>query len=148
MKGKEQLQCHKTVKVCGSKFTIRKINPILDFEATDMPQIFTSFISMRNTDKSPYDNTAIMRQMMRVVSAGLVTPELVSIGAGEKRGREAGITVEDIFRDEECGVKLFQEIMFHSLNKYKGLKGVFFSLKTKLKYYTALAKLTASVPAR
>lgn len=142
---KEKLQGHKVVKVCGQKFVIRKINPIIDFPADKMPQIFTSFKSERKTEKSPYSPQALMEQMIRVIEAGVVSPELVPIGKGEKRGKEAGITAEDLFRDEEVGVKLFQEIMLHALNKYRGIKGVFFSLKNRLTFAINLAKNTALV---
>lgn len=137
---KEQLQGHKVIKVCGQKFTIRKINPLIDFPADKMPQIFTTFKSERKTDKSAYSPAAIMEQMLRVIEAGVVTPPLVPVGKGDKRGKEDGLTAEDIFRDEETGVKLFQEIMLHSLNRYRGLKGLFFSIKTRFIYAINLAK--------
>jgi hypothetical protein len=148
MNQKEQLQGHKIVKVCTSKFVIRRINPLLDFNLESMPQIFSSFQTRRKTEKAPYDPKLIVEQMMRVVEKGLVSPELVPVGVGDKRGKEDGITVEDIFRDEECGFKLYSEIMFHSLNKFSGLKKVFFSMKLKAVYYINLLKLTADCPAR
>jgi hypothetical protein len=141
---KEKLQGHKVVKVCGSKFVIRRINPIMDFPADKMPQIFTSFKSERKTDKTPYSATTILEQMIRVIEAGVVSPELVPVGKADKRGKEDGITAEDLFRDEETGVKLFQEIMLHSLNHYRGLKGVFFSLKNRLTFAINLAKNMAT----
>ena len=141
---KDKLQGHKVIKVCGQKFTIRKINPIMDFPADKMPQIFTSFKSERKTEKSAFSATAIMEQMMRVIEAGVVYPPLVPIGKGDKHGKEDGITAEDLFRDEESGVKLFQEIMLHSLNRFRGVKGVFFSLKNRLTFAINLAKNMAT----
>lgn len=148
MTDKEKLQGSKTIKVCTSRFTIRRINPLLDFGLEHMPQVFTSFQSARKTDKSPYDPKAIVEQMMRVVEAGVVEPPLVPVGKGDKRGHEDGLTVEDLFRDEECGFKLYSEIMLHSLNKFSGLKKVFFSLKMRLLWFIAWLKLTASYRAR
>lgn len=148
MSTKAELQGHKKVKVCHSQFTIRRINPLLDFDLEHMPQIFTSFQSNRKTDKSPYDPKVLLEQMMRVVEAGVVDPPLACVGKGAARGKEEGITVEDIFRDEECGYKLYSEIMLHSLNRFSGLKKVFFSVKTRLAYYINLAKLTESYRAR
>jgi len=145
---KEELQGIKEVKVCHSKFKIRRINPLLDFELDHMPQIFTGFQSQRKTDKTPFNSKNVVEQMMRVVEAGVVEPALVPVGAGGKRGKEDGITVEDIFRDDECGYKLYTEIMLHSLNRFTGLKKVFFSVKIKLAYCIALARLTASYRAR
>ena len=148
MLDKAKLNGYKTVKVCSSKFVIRRINPVLDFDLEHMPQIFTGFQTQRKTDKTPFDNKAVVAQMMRVVEAGLVDPPLAPVGAGVKRGKEDGITIEDIFRDEECGYKLYTEIMLHSLNKFSGLKKVFFSIKIRLAYYIALARLTADYQAR
>jgi len=140
---KEKCQGHKVIKVCGMKFTIRKINPLIDFPADKMPQIFTSFKSERKTNKSPFSPQALMEQMIRVIEAGVVEPQLVPIAKGDKRGKEDGLTAEDIFRDEEMAVKLFQEIMLHTLNKYRGVKGVFFSLKNRLSFAINLARNTA-----
>ena len=141
---KEQLQGYKKITVCGSKFVIRKINPILDFDLSHIPQIFSSFQSARNTEKTAYSESSIIAQMHKVVEAGLVEPSLVAVGKGEKKGKEAGITVEDIFRDEELGSKLFSEIMIHSLNRFSGMKKVFFSARIRLEFFINWLKLTAN----
>lgn len=148
MPTKQELQGHKKIRVCNSNFTIRRINPLIDFDAEHMPQIFTSFQSARKTDKTPYDSKAIIAQMMKVVEAGLVDPPLVPVGKGAEKGKENGITIEDIFRDEDCGVRLYSEIMLHSLNKFSGLKKLFFSVKVRLAYFINLAKLTERAPAQ
>lgn len=141
---KEELQGHKRITICGSKFTIRKINPIIDFDLEHIPQIFSSFQSARKTEKTAYSESSLMQQMHRVVEAGLVDPPLVPVGKGDKRGKESGITVEDIFRDEEVGCKLFSEIMIHSLNRFRGMKKVFFSAKIRLEFFINWLKLTAN----
>jgi len=65
------------------------------------------------------------------VQAGLVKPELVPVGKGDQRGKEDGITVDDIFRDEDLAIKLYIEILAHSLNRFKGMRGLFFSIRIK-----------------
>lgn len=133
---KEKLQGHKAVKIDGQKFIIRKINPILDFTPEQMPQIFTAMTSRRDISQT-VSPKVVLDQMMRIVEAAVVCPELVPVGKGESKGREAGLTVEDIFRDEETGSRLFAEIMIHSLNRFKGLKSLFFSIKTRLSFWIA-----------
>ena len=131
---KSKLQGHKAVEIDGQKFVIRKINPVLDFLPEQMPQIFTASNGKRDMSQvvSP---KVMLEQMMRVVEAAVVEPELVLIGKGEKRGKEDGLTIEDIFRDQDTGAKLFKEVMLHSLNRFKGLKSVFFSVKMRLKFW-------------
>jgi len=131
---KAKLHGHKVVKILGQKFTIRKINPVLDFPPENMPQIFTSQSSKRDIGAT-YSPKSLMEQMYRIVEAGVVYPELVPIGKGDKKGKEDGLTVEDLFRDQEAGSKLFAEIMLHTLNKHKGLKSLFFSLKMRLSFW-------------
>jgi hypothetical protein len=145
---KASLNGYKTIKVCHSKFIIRRINPVMDFELEHMPQIFTAFQSRRNTEKSPVSEKNLVEQMMRVVEAGLVEPELTPIGKGKEKGKEAGITIEDIFRDQELGFKLFTEIMLHSLNQFSGLKKVFFSMKIRVVFFINWLKLMASYQAK
>ena len=133
---KETLQGRKAVTVCGSKFVIRRINPLLDFPMERMPQVFTSFVSKRKQAETlPQDQKKILEEMRLVVEAGLVDPELVP------RGKE-GITVEDIFRDTDCGVRLYWEILWHSMYRLKGLKGVFFSIGKRLLLSTLLRGVT------
>lgn len=140
---KQELRGHKTVKVNGHKFVIKKLNPIIDFQLNEMPQIFTSFVSRRKAEQEP-DPALMQRDMYKIVEAGLVEPELVPVGKGDKHGKEAGITVEDIFRDPEIGARLYSEIIFHSMCHFKGLKKVFFYLGNRVRYYIALGRLTAS----
>ncbi len=137
---KVKLQKQKKIKINGFKFTIKQINPLLDFEFDNIPQIFTSFTQKQSVDYRRDD--VILKQMMVIVEAGLISPDLVPVGKGEKKGKEDGITIEDIFRDMEIANKLFREIMFHSLNKFRGLKSLFFSLKIRLLYCINFVKLT------
>jgi len=133
MKLKEKLNGYKKVKICGFKFTIRKINPLLDFELENMPQIFTSYQSRRKIAEDKIilaEQKKILNQMMTVVEKGVVYPELVP-----REKKKEGLTVEDLFLNDEIGIGLFKEIMFHSLNKFRGLKRLFFSAKIKLSYY-------------
>jgi len=131
---KQELQGHKKIKICGMKFIIKRINPLLDFESANIPQIFTTFISRRKTEALP-DERKLLNQMIPIIEAGVVSPELIEIGIGEKAGKEDGITAKDLFSNPEMGSKLFQEIMFHSLNRFSGIKGVFFSIKIRLSFY-------------
>lgn len=133
---KAKLQGHKTVHIDGQKFVIRKINPIMDFLPENMPQIFTSLNPRRDISKA-IDPKVLLSQMMNIVGAALVYPDLVAIGKGDKKGKEDGITIDDIFRDQEVGSKLFFEVMIHSLNRFSGLKSLFFSLKIRLAYWIA-----------
>jgi len=138
---KSKLQGWKTVKICGGKFIIRRVNPLLDFPSDSMPQIFTSFVSRRKVepekDQSQFDQKKVIKDMMRVVEVGLVKPELVPISKSKE-----GITVEDIFIDLELGIKLYWEIIINSLNKFKGLKGLFFSIRLRAWLSTELRKNT------
>ena len=73
---KEQLQQHKRVKIFGSWYTIRKINPLLDFSYEAMPQIFTAHFSNRPVDKTAITNITqlqnALKDMKIIVSVGLV----------------------------------------------------------------------------
>lgn len=144
---KAKVQEWKTVKVNHAKFIIRKLNPLLDFTADRMPQIFTTFVSRRPIDPEKITAEAKARleeDLRAVLERGVVKPEIVPIGKGEKRGKEAGITADDLLRDD-TGVKLYMEIITHSLNRFRGLRGVFFSIRTKLSLFMQLQKLTESL---
>jgi hypothetical protein len=131
---KEKLQGHKTLSILGQKFVIRKINPVMDFLPEQMPNLFTGHNSKRDIGAT-FSPKVLLEQMQRIVEAGVVSPELVPIGKGDRRGKEDGLTVEDLFRDEEIGAKLYIEIMLHSLNRFRGLKSLFFSLKNRLRFW-------------
>ena len=130
---KNELAEVKTIHINSFKFKIRKINPILDFSQDKMPQIFTDFISRRQRKEENTFETSKRNQMdmYAMIEAGLVDPALVKVGLGDLRGKEEGLTIEDLFRDSELGIKLYFEILTHSLNRFKGLKGVFFSIRLK-----------------
>ena len=131
---KADLQGHKTIKISGSRYVIRKINPLLDFDVDNMPQIFSYHLLYRGKTPPMNDQQKKKTQddMKMIVQAGLISPHLVSMGKGDLRGKEDGITVDDLFRDLDMGLRLYVEIMSHSLSVFKGSKGVFFSIKQKL----------------
>lgn len=144
--GKKDLQSLKKVKISGFKFTIKKLNPFLDFNRDEMPQIFTTFISKRKVDVPVQPNEAQIRKyqedMRMIIEAGVVYPKLVPVGKDEDKGKEKGITINDIFASIEFASKLYLEIIIHSLNQFKGLKGLFFSQKIRRLFYTILQNPT------
>ena len=146
---KQELQGIKTLRVNGLPFTIRRVNPLLDFNSENMPQIFSSFVSKRKGEAPPpttAELSKIRQQVANVLEAGIVTPELVPVGKNEKRGKEDGITVEDIMRDEDTATRLYIEIITHTLNRFRGLKSVFFSIGTRLALSTAWQKSSLVAP--
>lgn len=136
---RDDLQGIATVKVNGHKFKIKKLNPLLDFAAEDIPQIFTHFSKRKDSlDPSRMTQDMIKKaitDMKRVVSAGVVDPKLCP----------EVLTIDDIFRWGDTGSKLYMEILAHSLNHFRGLKGVFFSIKIRRLLYTALRKNMAEL---
>lgn len=144
---KDEMRGTKKVRVNGFGFTIRKINPLLDFSVDKMPQIFTDFHSRRQRKEADQDAAAQARKaqadMYSIIEAGLVEPQLVKVGAGEDRGKEDGITVEDLFRDGDTGPKLYFEILAHSLNRFRGLRGAFFSIRLRYQLLTSWRNVTA-----
>lgn len=142
---KERLQDLKKIKAGGMRFTIRRINPLLDFTSDKMPQIFTEVLSVRKEDPNRTRTNAellkMQEDMYSIIEAGVVEPQLVPIGVGEKRGKEGGITVEDLFRDPAIGYDLYMKILDHSLNRFKGIKKLFFSIRTKYLHFTVQRKI-------
>jgi hypothetical protein len=126
---KERLEGQKKVIIFGHQYTIRKVNPLLDFHPDKMPSVFSSFQSRRkagaNAKSEMSDPHKVIEDMMMVVKAGLVCPELVDDSA-------KGITIKDIFRDPDTGASLYVEIIGHSLMRLSGAKKVFFYLLNRL----------------
>lgn len=118
-------------------FVIKKVNPFLDFPADKVPQIFTDYISRRKVDPLAQPTQAeiqkIQEQMYAYVKAGVahIVAGKEKLPLVEREKKEEGVTVEDLFRDQQMGYKLYWEIMNHSLNQFKGLRGVFFSIKRR-----------------
>lgn len=144
---KEWLQNIKTVRINGHRFRIKSVNPLADFSTDKMPQIFASSYAtaraFKEGDKVPVEYAKRVRSdMMALVEAGLVEPELVSVGIGDKKGKEQGITIEDIARDEATFTKLYWEIWLHSLNKFRGIRNFFFSLRLRYSLWTASRAVT------
>lgn len=133
---KKNLLGLKRIKINGMRFTIRRVNAMMDFPAEKVPQLFTEIQSARKPDptKPPTaEQVRAMRDvMLNYIEAGVIEPRLVPVGAGDKNGKEDGITAEDLCRHEDMGMKLYWEILSHSLNTFKGIKGVFFSIKQRL----------------
>jgi len=133
---KAKIQGWKRIVINGMSFVIRKINPLIDLPSDKIPQIFTEFQSRRPVDpnKIPTQQEIIRIQndMKIIICAGVVSPHLVKTEEGDKHGKEDGLTVEDLFRDPSMGYKLYLEIFSHSLNVFRGLKGVFFSIRLRL----------------
>ena len=131
---KEKLRQYKTVKFAGMRFVIRKLNPIVDFSQGKMPQIFTSFISKRKPEGNQPISESILRKnqedMKAVIQAGLIEPKF----------SDEGINIDDILADSVLALKLYTEIIVHSLNVFRGLKGLFFSRKTKRLFYSEWQK--------
>jgi len=147
---KARIQDLKTVRVEGTKFVIKKLNPLIDFGADNMPQIFTDFITRRRSEPDQANTVEqvqrFQRDMYAVIEAGVVEPKLVPVGTGDARGRENGITVEDLFRNPNLGTRLYALILDHSLNRFRGLKRLFFSIKTKYLAFMLLQKSMAKPP--
>ena len=126
---KEALLGYKKIKINGWKFIIKKINPLADFTSENMPQIFTSFISKRKPTE-PLLNEATLKKMEEdmkvVIEAGLVEPKL-----SPRNKSNEGITVDDLFRDYQTAADLYKEIFIHSLNRFRGIKGLFFCLRLR-----------------
>lgn len=125
-----KIRQHRTVKISGIKYKIRKINPILDFPQGKMPQIFSSFESRRKVDENQKVNDAVIRRsyedMKGMIIAGLIKPKL-----GEE------IKIDDIMCDAEIAFKLYAEILIHSLNRFSNSwRGVFFSRKLRRLLFT------------
>ena len=138
---RDELQGISTVKVNGFRYSIRKVNPFLDFEAQEIPQIFTHFQKRVEFDPSKATPEMLKRHladMKRLVAAGLVDPKLA----------KDTLTIDDIFRWGDTGAKLYLEILAHSLNQFRGVRGVFFSIKIRQLLYTSwqnnMAKLRLS----
>jgi len=141
---KGDLLGYKTVTIKGNRFVIKKLNPFTDFTEENMPQIFTTFIPRRNMDmekmpeavKKKYDDG-----IKAVLQAGVIEPALVPIGKGDARGKEDGVTADDLMRDPDIALRLYIEIVAHSLNRFKGVRGLFFSLRVKSILYTNWRKV-------
>lgn len=142
---KGAFQKFKRVKVGGMQFTIRKINPLLDFPGEQLPQIFVSAPQKKMPETVAEETTKRqIADMKMIVRAGVVDPPMSAAGKGEAFGRESWLTVDDLFRDPEMGLRLYIEVMAHSLNHFSGLKGVFFSIKLRHTLFIIWRKLMAA----
>lgn len=133
--GKSDLQGIKDITVLGSRFKIKKVNPLLDFTNETMPQIFTDFVTRRKRDAGIGDKIAESRRVLKdiaaMLQAGIVQPKLVPVAAGPEKGNETGVTVDDLMRDTDMATALYWEIVVHSLNRFKGIRGLFFSIRLR-----------------
>ena len=139
---KRRLLGYKNLKINGMRFTIRRVNPFMDFPGEKIPQLFTEIVSSRKTDPTKPPTTeqinSVRDVMLSFIKAGVVEPRLVPIGIGDKNGKEDGLTAEDLCRDHDMGLRLYWAILTHSLNAFKGVKGLFFSIKQRLSLFTLL----------
>lgn len=145
-----ELRGWKTIRLRGRRYVIRKLNPILDFQLDRMPMIFSAYAPTKVAQGKAAEALNLRRiqeEMMEVVRVGVVEPQLTPVAAGDGRGREPGITVEDLFRDPEIGAALYQEIIIHTWNRYQGLRGVFFSAATRRAFHTGRRRTMESAPA-
>lgn len=146
-KDKAQLLGIRKVKVNGMNFVIKKINPLLDFPLDKIPSIFTDFSTKRKPEQSAIPLVAqkkCLDDMKSIIQAGVIEPKLVTIGTGENEGKENGLTVNDILRDIEMASKLYIEIIANSLNRFKGVQGLFFLTLTRRMLFTEWRKNMAS----
>lgn len=139
---KRKLLGLKRIKVNGMRFIIRRVNPIMDFPAARVPQLFTDSPSIKMAEQSksltPLQIDNIRQTVLAYIQAGVVEPRLVPVGKGENRGKEPGITAEDLFRDPSMGVKLYYKILANSLNVFSDTEGLFFSIRRRLLLFISL----------
>ena len=137
----EGIRGHKRVTVNGMRFVIRKLNPLIDFPEDKMPQIFTSYVSRRPGADAPVEGPEASRKaresMYAVIRAGTVVPKIV-----QEEAKDDGVKASDLFRDPLLGPKLYIEIVAHSLNVFKGVKGLFFFHRIKLSLWMQWQKGT------
>lgn len=127
---KARLEGHKCIRVNGMRFIIKRLNPLLDFPIDKMPQIFADYLNRRPArDPKPTDLKKNIEDMLSIVEAAVVDPVLAGDGA-------VGITAQDLFRDASLGAKLYIEVLAHSLNAFRGLKGIFFYHRIKWSLWT------------
>lgn len=133
-------------------FVIRRLNPLIDLEADKIPQIFTDHLTSRRPESSSDLPEAAAKKLQEdiksIVYAGVVKPDLLPIGKAEERGHEKGITADDLFRDQEIGMRLYIAIIDHSMLMHRGMKGLFFSLIRKLWLFTFWRKNTEKLRLR
>src|SRR3990167_10384988 len=144
---KSDLKGEKSVKINGFLFRIRPLNPILDFREDNMPQVFAAYGSRRKTPEEPLGSEKLRRAMADIkatIEVGLVEPRLVPVGVGEAKGNEPGTTIEDVMRDQDTAGKLYWEIIVHSLCRFKGLRGIFFSARLRHSLSMLLQRDTAN----
>lgn len=134
---KEGLQAHRKVVICGQRFVIRRLSPLSDFDGANMPQIFTDTTRNAKLDLSiPGVAKRVRQDMYGVVQAGVVDPLLAGPG-------KPGLNVEDVFRDEEVGTKLYLKILEHSLLKLRPWQIPFFFLGKRLLKFIIWLRPTA-----
>lgn len=113
---KDKLKRLKRIKIAGMRFKIQQINPIDLFDDKGdlkIPEIFkyTNRVSLaEHTAKfGTKEFKDAMTVMKPVIVAGLYEPKLDG----------NPFDYDDLFRDVEIGVKLYEKIIEHSLKKFK-----------------------------
>lgn len=141
-----KLRGHKTVKINGWKFVIKKVNPFVDFQSDRLPLVFSGVSDSaapkeeepKTSEGKAHQYERMRKGMSEMILAGVVEPEIAPAG------ESAPLTVDDLFRDPSVGVRLYYAIIDHSLNKFKGMSNVFFSLAVRLWYSTLCANGTVN----
>ena len=141
----EEIRGHKRVKINGMQFVVRKLNPLIDFPEDKMPQIFSAYVSRRPVADVPVEGAEAIRKaresMYAVIRAGVVWPRIV-----QEAAKDDGLKASDLFREPSLGAKLYVEIVSHSLNVFKGVKGLFFFHRIRQSLLTQWRKDTAGPP--
>lgn len=105
----------KKVKIRGVIFVIKKINPMDHLTGAEvMMQTYADYIEKRQHDKAVQPNYEKMKKHLTdVLLAGVVKPELDRKPGGES------IHVEEVFRDWDLAMDLYNEIMTYTYGKKK-----------------------------
>lgn len=147
---RERAGVEKVVKVNGSRYRIRRINPLLDFNSNDLPQVFSTIVpGRRAVPPATFESMAqSQRDIALVLQAGIVEPPLVKVGVGAKSNKEDGLTAYDLLRDFDTALKLYIEIVDFSMHRLCGLRGLFFSTVRRLYWYALWRRSLAGPPSR
>ena len=138
---KENLQQWKRIKINGWAFTIRKLNPLLDFPGDKMPGLFTDIPPSRRGKETvpvPGAESKTLDNMRLIISKGVVSPVIAM-----KEDNSTAICVDDLFRDGDTAARLYIEIVAYSLTVFRGVRGLFFWAKIRQSLYTEWEKSMA-----
>lgn len=114
----ERLNPPKTVKVCGMKFKIRKINPLDYINGSNaIQQSYATYEASRQKNAEIKITDADIKKMKShysdVILAGVIHPKLSRKDGGE------GLFIDKLFTDWGLVEGLYEEIMTHTYGKKK-----------------------------